>query len=118
MSWAQDTDSRKLVSGYVFDMNGGVVLWSLTKQPIVATSTVEAEYITPAHVTKEAIWLCSLLAKLDFLQTLATIIHSDSQGCIALSNNPISHSQAKHIDIWYYFIHECTVPFQPIHPEM
>ena len=37
---------------------------------------------------------------------MATIIHSDSAGSIALSNNPVSHSHAKHIDICYHFIQD------------
>jgi len=47
-----------------------------------------------------------LLNELDFLQTTATIIHADNQGCIALAGNPVSHSRAKHIDIRHHFIRE------------
>jgi len=35
---------------------------------------------------------------------MATVIHVDNQGCIALASNPVFHSQEKHIDIWHYFI--------------
>jgi transposase InsO family protein len=105
-SWAQDPDTRKSVSGFVFDIYGGSVSWSSKKQSIVATSTMEAEYIASSNATKEAIWLRTLLKELDFPQTTATIIFADNQGCIALSNNPISHSRAKHIDIRYHFVRE------------
>ena len=37
---------------------------------------------------------------------MATMIHADNQGCIALANNPVSHSRAKHIDIRHHFIRE------------
>jgi hypothetical protein len=57
------------VSGYVFDITGGSVSWSSKKQTIVATSTVEAEYVAAANATKEAIWLCTLLKELNFPQT-------------------------------------------------
>ena len=33
-----------------------------------------------------------ILKKLDFLQTKATIIYTNDQGCIALASNPVSHS--------------------------
>ena len=36
-----------------------------------------------------------------------TIVHANNQGAIALTQNPISHSRAKHIDICFYFIQEC-----------
>ena len=74
------------------------------KQPTVATSSVEPEYIASVNATKEAIWLRTLLKELDFPQVTATIIHADNQECIALANNPVSHSHVKHIDICHHFI--------------
>jgi len=76
----------------------------LKKQATVATSLVEAEYIAFAAATKKAIWLCTLLKKLDFPQTTATIINTDNQGCIVLANNLVFYFHAKHIDICHYFI--------------
>jgi len=35
------------------------------------------------------------------------MIYADNQGCIALANNPVSHSHTKHINIRHYFIQEC-----------
>jgi len=67
---------------------------------------VEAEYVASATATKEAIWLRTLLEELNFTQTTATIIKADNQGCIALAHNPVSHLQAKHIDIRHHFIRE------------
>jgi len=67
---------------------------------------VEAEYVASANATKEAVWLCTLLTELDFPPTQATVIHVDNLGCIALANNPVSYSRAKHIDIKHHFICE------------
>ena len=72
----------------------------------MTTSSVEAEYVASANATKEAVWLCTLLTELDFPPTTATVIFADNQGCIALANNPVSHSCAKHIDIRHHFILE------------
>ena len=33
-------------------------------------------------------------------------MHADNQGAIALAQNPIPHSRAKHIDIHFHFIRE------------
>jgi hypothetical protein len=59
-----------------------------------------------ANATKETVWLRTLPGDLDFSQTTATIIHADNQGCIALSQNPVAHSRAKHIDIRHHFVRE------------
>jgi Reverse transcriptase (RNA-dependent DNA polymerase) len=104
--WAQDTDTRRSVGGFVFEVAGGSVSWSSKKQPTVALSTVEAEYMAAANATKEAIWLRTLLQDLGFTQVQATTIWGDNTGCIALAHNPIAHSRAKHIDIRHHFIRE------------
>jgi len=102
--WAGDVDSRHSVGGFVFDIAGGYVSWSSKKQVSVATSSIEAEYVALANVTKEAVWLQTLLKKVGYSQSQATIVHADNQGTIALAQNPISHSRAKHIDIHFHFI--------------
>jgi len=103
-NWAQDHDDHRSTSGFVFDVAGSSISWFSKKQATVATSSVEAEYVALANVTKEAIWLRTLLTELDFPPTMATMIHADNQGCIALANNPVSYSCAKHIDIRHHFI--------------
>ena len=105
-NWAQDRDDCRSTSGFVFDVAGSFISWSSKKQATVATSSIEAEYIASANATKEAIWLCTLLTELDFPLATATMIYADNQGCIALANNPVSHSRAKHIDIYHHFIRE------------
>ena len=95
--WAGDVDLRHSVGGFVFDAAGGCVSWSLKKQVSVATSSVEAEYVASANTTKEAVWLRTLLKEVGYPRSQATIVHADNQGTIALAQNPISHSRAKHI---------------------
>ncbi|KAJ3476999.1 hypothetical protein NLI96_g10770 [Meripilus lineatus] len=104
--WAQDLDTRRSISGFTFEVAGGHVSWSSKKQPTVAHSTVEAEYMAASHATREAIWLRTLLQELGYPQVNASIIHADNQGSIALSRNPVAHSRAKHIDIRHHFIRE------------
>ena len=104
--WAQDPDFRRSVTGYIFDVAGGSVSWASKRQPTVALSTMEAEYMAASNATKEAIWLRILLVDLGFPQVQATTIHADNQGCIALSRGTVTHSRAKHIDIRHHFLRE------------
>ena len=53
----RDLDQRRSTSGYVFNLFGGAVSWMSKKQPVVALSTIEAEYMAVTHASKEAVWL-------------------------------------------------------------
>ena len=69
---------------YVF-LNKCSISWSSRKQPTVALSTTEAEYMAAKEATKEAIWLRNLFNEHGFKQTQPTKIHEDNQSCIALA---------------------------------
>jgi len=64
----------------------------LKKQISIAISSVEAKYIAPADVTKETVWLQTLLKEIGYPQAQATIVHTNNQGAIAFAQNSISHS--------------------------
>lgn len=66
--WAGDKDSRKSTSGYIFMLNGGPVSWCSKRQPTVALSSTEAEYIALTLAAKEATWLRLLLTELGLLK--------------------------------------------------
>jgi Reverse transcriptase (RNA-dependent DNA polymerase) len=104
--WAGDIDTRRSTTGYVFLMDGGAVSWSSKRQPTVALSTTEAEYMSATQATKEACWLRKLLADLGRKPEQATFIQCDSQGAIALIGNPVQHTRTKHIDIQHHFVRE------------
>ena len=48
-----DSDDRKSTSGYIFVCNDGTVRWKSFKQPIIADSTTEAEYVFASDAAKE-----------------------------------------------------------------
>ncbi|CAM8920181.1 unnamed protein product [Rhodiola kirilowii] len=50
-------DSRKSTSGYIFLLAGGAISWSSSKQSIIASSTMEAEFIGCYGASSQAIWL-------------------------------------------------------------
>ena len=71
--WAQDTETRRSVGGFVFDVAGGSISWCSKKQPTVTLSAVKSEYMAASNAAKEAIWLCTLLDNLGFTQVEATL---------------------------------------------
>jgi hypothetical protein len=104
--WGSNVDDRRSITGYVFLLAGGAVSWQAKKQPTVALSSVEAEYMASTQATKEAIWWRTFLKELRVNTSSATLIFSDSQGSIALGKNPEYHARTKHIDIQHHFIRE------------
>ena len=62
--YAGDVDDRKSTSGYVFLLNEGAVFWSFKKQPIVALSTIEAEFVAAASCACQGVWMRRVLEKL------------------------------------------------------
>jgi hypothetical protein len=104
--WGNDVNDRRSVTGWVFLLHDGAVSWQSCKQPTVALSSVEAEYMAATQATREAVWWRAFLSELGLPPSAATTIHSDSQGAIALSKNPEHHKRTKHIDIQHHFVRE------------
>jgi ribonuclease HI len=105
--WAGDSDNRRSTTGYVFRLGNGAISWNSRRQPTVALSSTEAEYMALTEAAKEAIWLKKLLSKLGYYSLKNPFhIFSDNQGAIDLGRNPIHHSRTKHIDIRHHFIRE------------
>ena len=102
--WAGDLETRKSTSGYAFHLGSGAVSWSSKKQPVVALSTAEAEYIAATSCATQAVWLRRILEVMHQKQNTPTEIFCDNKSAIALSKNPVFHGRSKHIDIRFHKI--------------
>ena len=105
--WASSSD-RRSTSGYYFRLNedGGSVSWKSRKQPTVALSSCEAEYMALVAAAQESIFLRMLTKDFGLITTNPIRIHGDNQGSLSLVKNPVNHQKSKHIDIKYHFIRE------------
>ena len=107
LDWTLDRDDHRSIAGYLYSLGSGPIFWSSKKQPTVATSSVEAEYMACTYRTKkEALWLRSLLKLVGFEQKKAVNIFCDNVGAIILTKDPTFHARTKHIDVAHHFIHE------------
>ncbi|KAL2237275.1 UNVERIFIED_CONTAM: Retrovirus-related Pol polyprotein from transposon TNT 1-94 [Sesamum indicum] len=104
-NYANDRDSRKSTTSYIFTFCGSCISWKSQLQHIVALSTTEAEYIATTEAFKEAIWLDGLIKEIGFSNNKLTV-YSDSQSSIQLCKNPVFHDRTKHIDVRYHFIRD------------
>ena len=53
--WAGDQDTRLFISEYVFGVDSAAISWSSKRQPTVALSSYEAEYIGQRQSIKKAV---------------------------------------------------------------
>jgi hypothetical protein len=97
----------KSMSGYVFTIGGAAVSWSAKKQPIIALSSAESEYIAMTHASKEIIWIRTLLSEILRPLQYPTPLFADSQSAIAMAHNDTFHPRTKHIALRYHFIRQC-----------
>uniref|UniRef100_A0AAV1VJF6 Uncharacterized protein n=1 Tax=Peronospora matthiolae TaxID=2874970 RepID=A0AAV1VJF6_9STRA len=108
--WAGDHADRKSTSGYAFILMGAPVSWGSIKQSSVSLSTNEAEYIALSLTIQEGKWvhrlLCEILDAAEYKSGPELKIMEDNQSCIKMTNNPVNHGRAKHIDIKYHHIRD------------
>ena len=105
-NWAGCPVTRRSTTGYVFLVSNGPVSWKSRRQPTVALSSTEAEYMALSEATRHAIWLKRLLADLGAPVVDPMVILGDNQGALFLARDPVHHQRTKHIDIRYHFIRE------------
>lgn len=102
--YAGDIKTRRSTSGYVIFFGEGPISWASRKQPIVALSSTEAEFIAAADCCKETMFLKSLL--LDIGIDIPVTCKVDNQSAIKLVKTGIFNKRSKHIDVRYHYIHE------------
>uniref|UniRef100_A0A2N9I7X4 Integrase catalytic domain-containing protein n=1 Tax=Fagus sylvatica TaxID=28930 RepID=A0A2N9I7X4_FAGSY len=101
-------DSRKSTSGYIFMMASGAVSWRSAKQTLIATSTMEAEFVSCFEATSHGVWLKSFISGLRIMDSISRPlkIYCDNSAAVFMAKNNKSGSRSKHIDIKYLAIRE------------
>lgn len=104
--WANDPDERHSTTGYIFTLQGGAISWNSKRQPSVALSTTEAEYMALSSATQEALWLRGLASEIGLKTEHPTLIHCDNRSAIQLSETANYSARTKHIDTRHHFLRE------------
>lgn len=104
--WASEIDKRKSCTGYIIKWSNAAICWQSKRQPIVALSSTEAEYIALSSTTCEIVWLLQLVNELQNNSAREVILCCDNQSAIKLSQSDAYRPRSKHIDIRYHRIRE------------
>ena len=80
-------------------MGGGVVAWKSSKQTLIATSTMESEFIALEFAGKEVEWLRNFLSgiPLGMQPTPSVSMHYDCQAAISIIKNKAFNGKNRHI---------------------
>jgi hypothetical protein len=103
-SYANDLDTRRSVSGYLFTFGNCAISWKSSKQKSVALSTTEAEYMALSLTARQLIWL--KLAAKELRLSIQLALRCDNNGSIELARHPKLNERSKHIDTHYHFTRE------------
>lgn len=104
--WAADLDERRSCTGYAFIKQGGAISWNCKRQPTIALSSAEAEYMSLSACTQEALWFRQLISNLDSSTDNSITILCDNKSAIDLSGSNGYNARTKHIDIRHHFVRQ------------
>ena len=95
-------------------MAGGAISWKCVKQTLIASSTMEAEFIACYEASNQAIWLRNLITGLQVVEGIERPlkINCDNKAAELYSKNNRSSSKSKHIDIKFLVVKERVQSFQ------
>ncbi|PNX97389.1 cationic amino acid transporter 1-like protein [Trifolium pratense] len=105
-NWCGDHEDIKSTAGYMFFYGGAPISWCSKKEPVVALSSCEAEYIAASLSTCQAIWLMNLIKEISQDKREAVILKIDNVSDINLAKNPIAHGRSKHIELRFHYLRE------------
>jgi hypothetical protein len=99
-------DSRKSTFGYLFMLAEGAISWKSAKQTIIASSTMEAEFVACFEGTVHGLWLRNFFSGLgivDFISKPLRIYYNNSASVFFSKNDKYSKG-AKHMELKYLTI--------------
>jgi hypothetical protein len=102
--WASDLDTRHSTSGYVVMMAVGPISWMSKLQSIVATSSMETEYVSAYPSVQEVSWIRAVFHYLELTRDKPIPHLIDNKSAIDLAHDPVHHQRLKHIDIKYHWL--------------
>ena len=104
--YAGDVDSAHSTSRHAVFIGKSLVNWSSKRQPIVAKSTTEAEYIAANEAGSDGVWFRNFTSELGYPSSGSRPMWLDNQSSICVGKNPEHHSQMRHLLPKYHWLQE------------
>jgi len=104
--WCGDKHGRKSTSGYLFKFLNAPISWRAKKQPVVALSTCESEYIAGCMAACQEVWLENILKEMEIEVIIPIALFIDNKSAISFARNQVLHGRSKHIEAKFHFLRE------------
>ncbi|CAL1381355.1 unnamed protein product [Linum trigynum] len=106
--YAGCVDTRKSTFSYLFLLAGGAISWKSAKQSVIATSTMEAEFIACYEATNHGLWLQNFIYGLGIVDTIAKPlkIYCDNSAAVFFSKNDKYSKGDKNMEVKYFVVKE------------
>jgi hypothetical protein len=97
--------TRRSTAGIVCMLGDAAVYAMSRRQPTVALSTTEAEYMAAANGASKAMEISQLLEQFG-IHTKPVTMYCDNQSSIKITKHNMSSQRTKHIDVQYHYARE------------
>ena len=85
---------------------GGAISWKNSKQTVIASSTMYAEFVACYEATGQVNWLKKFMPRLKVVDDIhrPLKLYCDNKPAVCYAHNNKSSGAAKHIDIKFYVV--------------
>ncbi|XP_070020311.1 secreted RxLR effector protein 161-like [Nicotiana sylvestris] len=99
-------DTKKSTFSYLFQLAEGEISWKCAKQYVIATSTIEAQFVACFEATIHALWLRNFISGLGVVDTITKLlkIYCDNSAVVFFSKNDKYSKGFKHMELKYFTV--------------
>jgi hypothetical protein len=103
LDFAGCLDTDRFTSGYVFKLAGRAITWSSSKQTVMTSSMMYADFITCYEAVGQAMWLKKFVFDLRVIDSIESPLKlcCDNEPTLLYAHNNKKTKAAKHINIWF-----------------
>ena len=102
--WANDSSTRKSVSGTAIFLADGSVVYKIILQQTITLSPTEVEIYVLTEIGKLVIYVRMVLSDLEIEQSNTTVICEDNGRCLQMNHALKSIKRIRHVETKYFAI--------------
>jgi hypothetical protein len=101
-------DTDRFMSDYVLKLAGGAIPWSSSKQSVITSSMIYAEFVASYEAKGHAMWLKNFVFGLRVIDNIERPlkIYCDNEPTVLYAHNKKKTKATKHINIRFYLVQE------------